>query len=269
MTEGIYITADEIFIRKWNGDERQWEDTEIDPEELVNFCWDPTFFEGEITLKRLFNLIEPAKDQWESLIQENIKPLLEEIKKPPSQNRNNYGLEHLELQWIAESDKFQEKKTFEFNLHFMGIGHAKDLKDVPEGEEITYSVEFKPVNEIQDYQVVLNPNVKLTITDFDSPGHKEEKTDLGEYVFTLFDIFRGIFWELTFMGPPEQRNEKFQEILDAVEEIKQNPDSMTPAEEVFDDIKKRLDEECENYQEKPIKKKRKRRKRKIDDDWGL
>jgi len=254
MSDGMIISETDIVYRRWNSETKVYDEVPIEPEDVITRMWDTVEFRGPVTLGRLFAIVATDPEAWEAILQENIEPLVEEMNKSVVKMRDREGMEHLELCWGAESSKYDTGDTdFDIMVHFHGKG------TVPEGDEgflnagykvgdpMSYGIEFTPVNELRDFEVCLDTKVTLIINDL---THVYERYDpptemaIGDKQFTVLDVFKGIFWELTFCGSPEDRDEKFAELEETVEDCKRHFGS--------EEFLKQLESEDEKDPENPI-----------------
>jgi len=241
----LIITPDKVLYRAWNPDIKQEEIKEVDPEELFGCLWDTVEFQGVITLRRIFELVDVDPELWESTIQENILPLLEEMKQPLKQDVVRDGMDCLQIYWSAERQIMEKNTEFSLWPSFHGYGDyipsEDDQSPHKEGDKIGYAVEFSPVNQLAEYPIELLTIVEVIKKDYDNLDAPEETLDLGHKPFTLLDIMKAIFWELTFAGTPDQRDEKWGEINESYEQVKSG-EAKTIS---WDELKKQLEEDLE------------------------
>jgi len=250
VSDALIITPDKVLYRAWNRDIKQEETKEVDPEELFGCLWDIVEFQGVITLRRIFELIDVDPELWESTIQENLLPLLEEMKKPAKQEVAKDGMERLQIYWGAELRISEGEKEFSLWPSFHGYGKyirtEDDHSPMEDGEDIAYAVEFTPVNQLADYPIELLTAVEVIKQDHDHMEAPEETLDLGHKPFMLLDVVKAIFCELTFAGTPDQRDEQWGEINKAYDEVKSGEAETLS----WDDVKKRLEEDDEKDDKK-------------------
>ena len=65
--------------------------------------------------------------------------------------------------------------------------------------------------------------------------------DLGEKTFTLLELYKGMFWEMAFMGTPERRDQQLEELKKTIEGIESGEVETIPWEEVKAKFKKKKD----------------------------
>jgi len=247
--EGIVITPDKVFIRVWNGEKKKYQRRIIKPKNLPFYCWEPVSFEGDVSLGRLFSLIEANRRKWEILLCENLEPFLEEAQKPATKKEDDpEALAFLELYWGAETTIYKGKSDFSLWPSFHGVGYATEddkYEMYKKGDRVTYAIEFTPVNELIHLPVKLDEKVKVLRTDLDTfeatKNIDNEETELGDKAFTLLELLKGIFWEITFLGSPEHRDEEMTSMREAVDDIKSGKVETIPWEEAMEKIEKKVE----------------------------
>jgi len=146
---------------------------------------------------------------------------------------------------ISKSVSINTRKypDLEFSPDFHGEGPIEpdQLKDYGENppDIITYGVSFTPMANIVDLPIKLEKEVKVF----------ENYKEIGKaYVeCTLLEILDAIYWEISFHGSPEEAEEMFDDLKGRVDEIKSGEAELkgpfNSAEEMFEELDK--DEEDE------------------------
>jgi len=242
--EGIIITPDKVVLRTWNGDKKRYQRRIIKPKNLPFYCWEPVSIEGDVSLGRIFSLIEANKRKWELLLRENLEPFLEEAQKPTTENKAD-DMVFLEIYWSAETTIYKGKGEFYLWPCLQGVGYASEDDKYgihKKGEKVPYAIEFVPVNNLVRYPIKLDENVQVLTTDLDafeaSRDTSCKETELGNKPFTLLELFKGIFWEIAFLGSPENRDQEIGIIRETMEDIKNGDIETIP----WENIKKKIDE---------------------------
>jgi hypothetical protein len=142
-----------------------------------------------VTLKDILLLIQRDLDFWKILVNNYVETFVEEGLRETNKTAD---LDYLELYyWLQVEDDTV------LGLMFPDFHGHKD--------NTSYALDFLPVYEIADLPVVLG--------GFKACG----KVYQSQY--TLNDIVAGIIWELSFYGPPEQRDEQSKILCDRYDEI--------------------------------------------------
>ena len=82
----------------------------------------------------------------------------------------------------------------------------------------SYAIEFTPLNRLAHLPLKLDNFVK--IRDRNELGDEEPLVE-GNMYFSVFECVGAILSEITFCGLPEQRDERWQDIVDSVDEAKE------------------------------------------------
>ena len=82
-----------------------------------------------------------------------------------------------------------------------------------EGNRQSFAIEFTPLYRLK--HLPLRLDTSFVIKDQD----KKEVLVEGEKEFSVFEVFGAILSEISFCGLPDDRDEKWQDIVDRVEEL--------------------------------------------------
>lgn len=161
-----------------------------------NLLFEPCTIGEEVTLRDIFLLIARHLDVFEKLLGNWCREYtLEALSDQDFVENDEEPLEYLELYHQIEVDEDTLYGMDRPDFHAIG-------KDAT-GEIIAYTLSFLPVYKIAHLPVKLGP-VRLE----DGTTHKT--------TYTLGKILHGILWELSFYGPPENRDAKGEELREIV-----------------------------------------------------
>jgi len=165
-----------------------------------------------------------------------IEQYRKEMKNKKIENDNK--IIYLELGWNGEIDKFEGKENSSSSWDFYGMGKKgvipEDLKEWCTKKEIAkmkkekwqqgYAIEFTPINEIADYPIKIRK--EICITDRRDYKKKKKPCDVCTRIdvqptITLIELLHWIFWELSFLGSPAQRNGKSEDLNRRAKELDQ------------------------------------------------
>lgn len=185
----------------------------------------------DITLKDIFTLIEKEIDIYKIVLNNWIDEYIEESKKPTKEIEKD--IEYLELHWGIEEYTY-EKNTELCNADFPDfrgkgfIAKNDEYEDgrlyLKKGNRTHYAIEFSPVNELMHLPVKLNNKLYIQKSNYDTKTYN--KSIEMERTFTLGQILHGIVFELSFTGSPKDRDDKKEDILKTVDEIKNNKETL-------------------------------------------
>ena len=200
----------------------------------------------EFTLRDVLEACKNSKipiEILEEIIQcRYLKEYFEEADKEDDDNEpDDEPMECLELYWIGDSDTYDRIQNMSHQWGFHGVGQKgvipKDILEHSTEEEIqemkdngfrqAYAIEFTPVYQMADLPIKISK--EMQITDWDkSYGDGMCKTIEFRPSISLIEVLYSIFWEISFCGSPEQRDDKMKSLGEALEEYKK---SIKPTEE--------------------------------------
>lgn len=184
----LVITENDIAIRESN------KDRSID--DIHNYLWAPVELEGSVTLRRLFGIIEPLVDFWGIMLNENVSALVTEMATSCVEPAN---FSSLVVSWQLERQKGELTLTNDFS--------GKDVNNV------FCAVEFYPVNRLGAIPVKIQK--ELALFDWDT----QETQPLGVRQPSLIEMYKAIFYELSFFGSPEEREAAKLELEQALDDV--------------------------------------------------
>jgi hypothetical protein len=150
-----------------------------------------------------------------------------EAESKPYEKDND--MEYLELYLFGDVDKKDiTLDSLSWLLH--GVGregiisedvvkfYSKEevLKMISEGHREQYAIDFSPMYTIADLEIKVKREISVTIY-----GDREfvvEKINVRPNL-TLFDLLTSVFWEISFMGPPTNRDKKRDELNERASEV--------------------------------------------------
>jgi len=150
-------------------------------------------------------------------------------------------INYLELSYSIEED--EEYGEFNQGWSFHGIGEEgvipQDIIDHYSEEEVqnmrddgfvqSYAVEYSPIYDLADYPIKIDNKVSVTNWTNNSKSSKysidKTFTLKGKPLIRLIEVLYEIFWELCFLGSPEERDKKKEDLgkrCEAFNEAKEN-----------------------------------------------
>ena len=206
---------------EWNKGGLRYQGRKISPKRLSLRAHDRIKLGRGILLKDIVKVIKSDLDTWDLLIQLNaLKDLIKEFGSMRSKIKQSVN--QLVLEWVPEvyidsggwkPSIFDEltnkkkirkeyyKKSHDFSIYLAMSGKKRGHKD-------NYCMSFVGAKEMANTEVVMNPKVNLFISE----NTKHRKMYLGEMYPTVLELFRSIFYDLTFYGNPKQRDAALKEI---------------------------------------------------------
>jgi hypothetical protein len=109
-------------------------------------------------------------------------------------------IKEIKLSWIFEiEDESEISSLLKEYIYTGGIGENKE----------NISMMFSKTNELTDCKIILD--YKTSFTDYNGKNIQSMSKIIKR--FTLFDILKGIFFELSWHGDPKNRDKKIKKLL--------------------------------------------------------
>lgn len=216
--------------------------------------------EPGFTMKHLFNIVKTANEtvELDYFFRDCfIQPFMDYYEQmvsnytAPVHQYDPDGIECIELYWNAEVDECLEGSYVTgLEMPWMhGLGWELQ-EDQPEehwsgykkGDRITWAMDFSSIDDMLHLPIVLNEQFTLREDFMHSTDRNAKPIFTGRRLYTVGDVIRGIFWEISFHGAPDKVAEKKEELNRAVEEIENGTAKLVPFSEVKDRLSRFLDE---------------------------
>lgn len=186
-----------------------------------------------VVLRDILLLVQPHLDLYEAILRTWCEAFVEEGLKP-APDKKETEVEYLRLYWqLSINTKWvndqptDQKMTNVSSFPWLdGVGFLQ-----PDGTRTNYAISFTKTNELAGLPIKLDPVLRIVDEELEHElfmkGRSEEKSgseidfssckwEFPNPTFSLGDILYGIFYELSFYGPPERRDEKEAEIVGRV-----------------------------------------------------
>lgn len=164
----------------------------------------------DVLLIDLINHVEYYKDlkkvikyySWCSSMDE----LNEEAASPLIKESTSGDIRYLVVSRSGDVFEYKGKEELSFSLDFMGMGFDE------EGKESSFSVSYCPMNEIAHLPIVLDEKVEIR-------KNYKEKVLISTMDLSLLDILDAIYWDISFVGGPEQKKDFLEEMRGRLEDL--------------------------------------------------
>lgn len=219
--EGIIINKESIIHSYWDTENGGRKEEEILSSELICHLWENVQLSDDVTLGRIFDIVETNIDLWELITGDRIRPIITESKK----EFNGSGeLISLEIYWDVEHDA--EYKTLTLSPMFHAIGKPTEGDCLPEELKgyIYYGISFSSNNYLKILPIKLNRNFKIYSSD-----NCRDLKNFDNKEFRVLEMMKAIFYELTWFGTPEEREKKHDEIISDIAEMKEIREREAPS----------------------------------------
>lgn len=199
-------------------------------DDIVSFLSEYVELGESVTIKRIFEIISANIDKFNEIYYSTLggltlEPYLQEIENNQTENLD---IDYVELYWLC--DKFDN----ELNISPSFRGISTKFEDC--------ALDFISLNNIKN--CILKTNTIIDIFDYNNMEQTEKNNlQIGNKQFTLFELFNAIFYEISFHGGPQDKNEIFKEIEESISEIDlKDLQEMKESIISIDDIFKKIDD---------------------------
>ena len=200
--------------------------TSEDASGMVIYSLDlPIFLDSQVTLEtalyafkaeRLFTLFSSLPDRFTEHMAELENDRVE----------FDNSIEFLEVFRIV-SDWGDPKLGVDVSSDFHGVGFPTKAEDSsaesPEGERITYALEFTPLYDLKHLPVRIDRNTFITHSK--EEAFTNMKSEAEDFNPTIFELVSAILYELTWCGTIEQRNAKSAELSAMAKDVEKAKES--------------------------------------------
>lgn len=239
MSEGMEILPGGRLIETYwyfdeieqKGEYRKRDVTDRAIRNLWNSC---TLAKG-VTLRDIFMLIDTQLPAFSSVLGDWCDLIVLEGLKPYVIPEEENDIEYLELYWEVNQTDDDTITGLRFPA-FHGVGYVleEDTDFAKKGSRVNYAVELTAAYKLSHLPLNLRPKfaVHPDISAFIYGNEYKPIIEFKSCEYTLGDILYGIVWELTWFGPPEQRELRKEEFDAQIEEIQRDL-----ADEIENEIK--------------------------------
>lgn len=237
----IQFKSDGSIFKKFDDDKTVKQITT----DLVPYLNEAIEFEGGLTFETFMQHIFNHEDIYSMVFASHLGhyPLhswKEEFYKDYEKDNDAVDIEYLEVMHAYIEINMSGPNQFgitEVDIYheFHGVGSwGKDEN----GKETIggIAVEFTPLNELKNYELKLNNQVKfLDLNTFD-------EICTMEHYFTVYDVISTILYEISWSGSPRERDKKSKEILSEIKKAEKSETRYLSHDEVFSNLEKRIEE---------------------------
>ena len=201
--------------------------------DLILHLNDECDLEDNLILKDVLLLVKNHSDFLSPIVTSSeswLGELIEEGLNNPFEVSND--VHTLELKWCGNLNNWSGEEKLETYVHFEGLGVIPDdesYKDWPKDQPVNYAIDMSAINTLSELPIKLNK--KMTVYDERNKKFNEVFLEVTAD-FSLLDVLKGIFWELSFHGSPKDRNVRVKELKQSIEDIESGKAKTIPWEEL-------------------------------------
>lgn len=212
----------ELEEQKYSEELEEWiETTKNVTLSSVDYIMETCEIEDGVTLRDIFSIVKINIALYSIILQNWVDEIVEEGLSATFEDEGD--VEFLELYWNISVNRFESVNTLcghQFP-EFRGWGiWKKDPKHgIPEDQKGGFAIGMSPMKYLIDLPVKLNKTLDLYFDDEEKLKGYSSLVNVDKVEYTLFHILYGMFWELSFYGGPQQREQKREEINKDIEDV--------------------------------------------------
>lgn len=223
----VTLCPGHLVSRWYHEEETVWPGSVHD---LARYFFHAVEIDPEFTFGDLCRLLDrEGVELLELVLGEHVLPLLEEARLP-AEPFEDTPIEFLRVFSIHQDGRlwreFDGWGPWEEDYE----GAWEEHPDWP--REGPISVSLTPVNQLLDVPLRYDPELVL----WDPDGVEKYRTSVD---ITLIEFLKAIFFDLTFYGLPDERNEVRAELERRLEEVRRGEAELIPGEEVLEELRER------------------------------
>lgn len=231
------VKGGKLIETYWYYDEDKEEGTYLTKDvtdELPRFYNKPCEIGDGVTLYDILSALKPTFSDLMPLLPRTSRLYMAYVSKDDMVPYQTLLEKEEPMDYLVLSNQYEEcvyddhsEVQGAFVMDFGGIGKDKN------GVEINYAISLSPLIELLDIPVKVDNTLKIFRTDyakFHTKGlgdsYWEEGADNGKHVYTINDMtytlgqyIYSIFWELTWHGGPDDKEEFKDELLNRAREV--------------------------------------------------
>jgi len=181
---------------------------------LVYNLSSPLELEEGVTFKTFFNFIMQDKDFFDIVFFEEMGGYSLDLYEDEWKKRaikpkySELGeIKNLEISKMKQVAEFENQNIFETLTLFQGVG----IDEI--GDYIEYTLSLTPLNELKNYQLILNNNIEIYTDSVEDLGLEPKPILEALTQITVYEAIQSILYEITFYGSPEEKEKTKQEII--------------------------------------------------------
>jgi hypothetical protein len=260
---------------------------------LIRYLDDYVELDEDLTLEDIFKFIKREREDFAKLFLcqlggFDLELYLKEIDRPVQEHSfDDVKIEYLEVYWSSTHEEINGEKYFDTYCGFHGKGLSKDPLDKDKWIETGIAVEFTPLDELKQYPLKLNEEIKIygsvdisesnKLNRIERTLRQQNKTKKADKVtkrkkelkkiretiivdsykhFTVYEFIGEILSEISFCGTPLNRSVMLADIDQKEAEVKSilkdsnNIEKLKPFGDLLDEMDKMdplTDEDLERY----------------------
>lgn len=233
-----------LIARIWDRKKKETYDRDVS-EHLIYHLDDECDVEDGVTLRDVVHLATPHSD-WLSPLVTKSKNLIHDISDAMTvKDDADTVLQYLVLSWhLGITNWNEDTDSFTERVGFRGEGLPRsddpNMEELPKDQLIPYALSLTPANRIADLPIKFDKVAKI----YDDREIIIDPPVLATVLkpFTVLDILKGIFCELTFFGGEEDKQKQIKSFEKTLKGISDGSIKTIP----WDEVRKKIEEKLED-----------------------
>lgn len=168
----------------------------VEDVDIVNYLCSKVSFDKTLRFEKLFNLCILHKELFNVIFNvgclygNKIDHYIEEFNQP---FLNKIDLDYLSVYWYTNESCYDGINEIQIVPSFHGIKRNYVSNCIIEPCDMNIAIEYSPLYELKGLNIKLENDIHFSKIE-------------GNNVFTLFDVFYAILFEISYHGTPAKRN---------------------------------------------------------------
>ena len=223
----------------------EWNDPPEDVTDSVcEFLFSQLKIEDDVLLQDIFKLLD---DPILRIVfnREYVNELLDEVSSGPivPDELPYQKVEYIELSqvWHLDTSTSEYRSAGHFSVSGKGIAQPEDVvaehgSSYKKGDRINWSVSLTSVRELLHLPVRLNSTVQICEEDVHAKRYAHALQTGVNNQITLAALFHSLLWELSWHGPPAERDARKRKLLAQKAELDAGTAETRPYNDIFEDL---------------------------------
>ena len=216
--ELIEVRSDHAVAHVWNAELKRNEEKRIEFKDIVRYINHQCELSSSVTVQTLLDIVAQDPGFWSLHCSVPVGYWIAEALKPEEESK----LEHVKISRRIEVSNYPEDNTCDICTDISGRGPWEDGgwgESQPPDGQCNYAISFTPMNRLKNLPVILDCNTIMN--QYAADNKTWDSKEAGKTRFTLAQIIYALFWEVSWNGIPEARDEMWKDLMDRVDEIKE------------------------------------------------
>jgi hypothetical protein len=185
---------------------------------VIPFLSEIIHIDKDFTLLDFFKLLKKNTPLYETVFSSalghyRLDPFIKDVSKK-FKGDDEDDMDRIEVYWSTDQWEFEGKNEVSVSTGTHGVGMKGK-------EKHCYAIEFTPLSQMKNMPIVLDVSFKMFPAWGENKKWDDKPVVQGYREFTVYDVFSSILYELSYSGSPEQRDNQWGELVETMEEAKE------------------------------------------------